>query len=511
MPRRVAVLLCLLYFSLGLLYILFPLRLGEPLPAGDLTAFERELDARIFHVMKEARVPGASVALIQRGQATWVKGYGLADVETSAPVTPQTLFQAASVSKTVTAWGGMKLVEDGKLDLDAPAESYLTRWHLPPSGFDASQVTVRRLLSHTSGIAANDYVGYLPGQSLPSLEESLANGPPPLRGRMDEFPGAQFVGPTRLVAPPGEEFIYSDSNFVLLQLIVEEVTGEPFADYMQREVLSPLGMTQSGFARTPDLVARTAIPHDAYGQPIPDYAFTELAPAGLYTTASDLARFVASALPGADGEPAGRGVVSPESVRLMTSPAASVPELDGWVYADSYGLGYFIGASDAGESVLSHTGGNLGWACAFSLFPSTGDGLVIMTNGSLGHEVFAEAFDTWTDWLGRDEIPVSHAVLMARRVFATLSFTFFVLAILLFARLARDIRSSARRLDPAHPTRTRLVGAALCVVALAAYWMAGRPWMEINVPTQAAEMSWGVGLLCAAWFSNFLFAQKKDF
>ncbi|MEW5940549.1 MAG: serine hydrolase domain-containing protein [Chloroflexota bacterium] len=505
MPRtRLVFSLCLLYLFLAISYILIPIRLVAPPPAGDPAAFERELDLRIARVMREARVPGASVALIQRGQVSWAKGYGLADVRTNAPVTPQTLFQASSVSKTATAWGVMKLVENGSLALDAPAESYLTRWHLPPSEFDANEVTIRRLLSHTSGIAANDYVGYLPGGPLPSLEESLANGPPRIVGRMEDFPGTQFVGPTRLVAPPGQEFIYSDSNFVLLQLIVEEVTGEPFAEYMQREVLSPLGLTDSSFARPPELVARTAVPHDAYGEPIPDYVFVELAPAGLYLTASDLARFVASALPGAGGEPAGRGVVSSESVRSMTSPAASIPGLDGWVYADSYGFGYFITTLDNGEYLLSHSGGNLGWACEFSLYPSTGDGIVIMTNGSLGHEVFAEALAAWTDWLGRDQTPVSHAILTARRVFGTLSFSLFFLAALLLARLARDIRSGARRFDPLRPTRTRVIGAALCAVALAAYWMAGHPWMEINVPTQAAGMSWGVDLLCLALFAKIL-------
>jgi CubicO group peptidase (beta-lactamase class C family) len=497
-----------IYLCLASLYIFNPIWLIASPPAGDLSAFIRELDNRIPHFLQASHVPGASVALIQHGQVVWAKGYGMADIQQGLPVSAQTLFQAASVSKTATAWGVMKLVEDGTLALDAPAESYLTRWHLPPSEFDSNEVTIRRLLSHTSGIAAADYLGYPPDQPLPSLEESLTNGPPALAGRMNDFPGTRFSGGTRLVAPPGDGYIYSDSNFLLLQLIVEEATGQTFADYMQRAVLTPLGMADSSFARTPELVARTASPYDAYGKPLPDFAFTELAPAGLYTTASDLARLVASAFPGPNGEPAGRGLLSPDSVRLMTSPTISIPGFDSWIYADAYGLGYFIETLPDGERLISHSGGNLGWVSEYSAIPSTGDGLVIMTNGSVGHAVYAETLTAWTDWLGRGETHVAHAILMARRVFQTLSFSMLVAAAILLTRLMVGIRSGARRFHLARLPRIRVMGAALCVVALVAYWMVGHPWMQIDIPSPAAGMLWGVNLLCLTLFANFLVAQN---
>jgi CubicO group peptidase (beta-lactamase class C family) len=507
MPRKpLTFSLCFVYISLAILYVLNPVRLIAPPPAGDLSAFTRELDVRIPRAMRESHVPGVSIALIQRGQVVWIKGYGLADVQTREPVTAQTVFQAASISKTVTAWGVMKLVEEGTLDLDAPAETYLRRWHLPPSSFDSNEVTVRRLLSHNSGIAGADYLGYPPGQPLPSLEESLTNGPPALIGRMKDFPGTRDSGRVRLVAPPGQVFRYSDANFVLLQLIIEEVTGEPFAAYMQREVLSPLGMTDSSFARTPGLIARTAIPYDAHEKPLPDYAFTELAPAGLYTTVSDLARFVASAFPSPDGEPAGRGVVSPDTINLMTSPAVPIPGFDSWVYADSYGFGYFIDILPDGERLLSHSGGNLGWACEFAAFPSTGDGVVIMTNSSIGHDFFASVLTTWTDWLGRDETHIAHAILLSHRVFQTLSFSMLAAAAILFIHLVIGIRSGVRRL--AHLPINRAMGAALCVFVLVVYWMAGHSWMQVNIPSQDLGMLWGVNLLCLALFSNALFVQN---
>lgn len=490
-----------LYLSLAILYILKPVRFVAP-PAADLSAFTRELDVRIPRAMRESGVPGVSIALIQHGEVVWVKGYGLANVETRELVSAQTVFQAASISKTVTAWGVMKLVEGGKLDLDAPAETYLRRWHFHPSSFDSNKVTIRHLLSHTSGLAAADYLGYPLGQPLPSLEQSLTNGPPALIGRMKDFPGTRYSGPVRLTAPPGQAFLYSDANFVVLQLIIEEVSGESFTDYMQREVLSPLGMTDSSFARTPELIARTAIPYDVHGKPLPDYAFTELASAGLYTTTTDLAHFVASALVRADSGPVGRGVISPDSIHLMTSPAVSISGFDNWLYANAYGLGYYIDPMHNGGTLLSQSGGNLGWTCEFAAFPSTGDGIVIMNNSSVGHEVFAHALTAWTDWLGRDETHIAYAILMGRRTFQTLSFSLLGIALILFAQFIIRIHSGVRQFRLAHLPLSRVVIGALCVTALIAYWMVSHPWMQINIPSQPSAMLWGVNLLGLAILLN---------
>ncbi len=494
--------LSFIYLSLALFYILIPIRVVEP--AGDLSAFTRELDILIPRALRESRVPGVSIALIQRGQVVWVKGYGFANAETREPVTARTVFQASSISKTVTAWGVMKLVEDGKLNLDAAAETYLRRWHFPPSNFDSNKVTIRHLLSHTSGLAGADYPGYPPDQPLPSLEESLTNGPPALVGRMKDFPGTRNSGPLRLITPPGQAFKYSDANYVLLQLIIEEVSGESFAEYMQREVLWPLSMTDSSFSRTPELIARSAIPYDVYRKPLPDYAFTELAPAGLYTTTTDLALFVASALVRADSGPVGRGVISADSVHLMTSRAVSISGYHGWVYANAYGFGYYVDSRPNGESLLSQSGGDLGWACEFAAFPSTGDAIVIMDNSSVGQEVFAHALSAWTDWLGRDEAHIARAVLMGRRAFQTLSFSLLGITLILFAQFFIRIHSGVRQFRLAHLPLSRVMGAALCMVTLSAYWMVGHRWMQINIPSQPSAMLWGVNLLGLAILLNIL-------
>ena len=267
----------------------------------DLT---RQLDQDVPGLLRSHDVPGTSLALVEEGEATWAQGYGMADVAAGKPVRSDTVFQAASISKAVSAWGVMHLVEQGKLDLDAPAERYLTHWHFPPSRFDEKGVTIRRLLSHTSGLSAGSstgYSGFEPGEPLPTLEESLTGKTKP-------------PGGIRLVSAPGSSFKYSGANYLVLQLLIEEVTGLPFSTYMRQEVLEPLGMTNSSYTWRPELRSATARAYDAWGQPLPNYIIPERAAGGLYTTAPDLARFVAAHMSGPRGEAAGRGVLAPETL-----------------------------------------------------------------------------------------------------------------------------------------------------------------------------------------------------
>ncbi len=247
---------------------------------GGLDAFAQKLDQVVPELLKQYQVPGTAVALVHGGRVAWSKGYGLADEATGTPVTSETVFQVGPLSKPVTAWGVLRLVAQRKLALDAPVESYLTRWHLPPSEFDHAEVTLRRLLNHTAGLSLGGYPGFDPSEKLPTLKESLSG-----------ITGG--VGDVRVAHLPGTRFSYSGGGYTLLQLIIEEVTGETFSAYMQSAVLAPLGMARSSFERTPALQAVTA--YREPGQPLSNYRFTALAAAGLYSTASDLARFVAAA------------------------------------------------------------------------------------------------------------------------------------------------------------------------------------------------------------------------
>jgi CubicO group peptidase (beta-lactamase class C family) len=302
----------------------------------------------------------------------WAAGYGVADPATGQPVTASTRFQAASLSKPVTAWGVLRLVESGRISLDEPVTGRLRRWRPPPSRFDADGVTVRRLLSHTAGLSVHGYIGQTPDRPLPSIAASLSGE------TGDSFP-------VELLETPGRRWLYSGGGYSVAQLLVEELTGRPFADHMQTEVLQPLGMTASSFQwqRT----EATACPHDADGGRIPDFAFAEQAAAGLVTTAPDLARFLAAALPGPHGEPPGRGVLSPAGVRLALTAA---PGTEG-----RWGLGYGLGILPGGDRLAYHEGANRSWRAGLALLPDRRAGITVLANGDDGNAPIDAVVQQW--------------------------------------------------------------------------------------------------------------------
>jgi CubicO group peptidase (beta-lactamase class C family) len=302
----------------------------------------------------------------------WAAGYGLADRTTGQPVTAATRFQAASLAKPVTAWGVLRLVEAGRIGLDEPILGHLRGWRPPPSWFDADGLTVRRLLSHTGGLSVHGYVGQTCDRPLPSIEASLSGE------TGDGFP-------VELLAAPGRGWLYSGGGYSVLQLLVEELTGRPFADYLQAEVLAPLGMTASSFqwSRT----FETARPHDAGGRAIPDFVFAEQAAAGLVTTAPDLARFLAAALAGPRGEPPGRGVLSPAGVGLALTAA---PGTKG-----RWGLGYGLGLTPGGDRLAYHEGANRGWRAGLALLPDRRAGIALLANGDAGSAPIDAVVQQW--------------------------------------------------------------------------------------------------------------------
>ena len=197
---------------------------------GDLASIEGHLVRQLKDATANKKLGSAALALVQDGKIVAEHGFGVANAETQAPVkTEQTLFQLASVSKAVTAWGVMKLVEEGTLSLDEPVMSYLKRWRFPGSEEYRNKVTVRHLLSHTAGINDGSSTrSFLPSEAIQTLEESLSG--------------------VTVVREPGTAMSYSSSvGYTILQLLVEEVTNRPFADYMKEAVLQPLEMTKASY------------------------------------------------------------------------------------------------------------------------------------------------------------------------------------------------------------------------------------------------------------------------
>lgn len=344
-------------------------------PRGDTRAF---MDAATR--MIEAGKPGnLAFQLIQRGQP--VDGRF---VSIGKPVDRDTLFQVASLSKWLTALGVMTLVDAGRVDLDAPVDTYLKRWKLPPGAFDNRQVTVRRLLSHTAGLTDGlGYAGFKPGQPIQSLPESLTRA-------ADASPGKDGV--VRVGAEPGGEWDYSGGGYTLLQLLIEDVTGETFDAYVRRAVLAPLGMSRSTFVLPEGGVDNLAEFYDVGGKPATHYRFTATGAASLYTSAADLTRLIQAHLPGPGGAVAGRGVLRPQTLQEMRRPHAQQ------LGADVWGLGVILYApTKDGGHIIGHDGDNepaINTAARFD--PASGDGIIVLQTGnsSLATQIASE----WVFW-----------------------------------------------------------------------------------------------------------------
>ena len=343
-------------------------------PKTDYAGFKMKLEKIVPVLMKKYRVPGTAVGIVRNEKTDFLKGYGWADIENKVKINENTVFQVASNSKTVTAWGVMLLVEKGKLNLDAPVMKYLTRWKLPPSRFNNDNVTLRRILSHTAGLSPGSYAGYPPGQKLPTLEQSLSGA----------LKGAEGVHLTR---EPGLKYKYSGGGYVLAQLIIEEATGKSFAEYMEEAVLKPLGMKDSSFELNQRIRVNLSKAYGALGGNLPNYLFTEQAAAGLYTNVSDFSRFIEENLAVPSKNSGEKGVISRESFALMLNP------ID-----EDYGLGYIIKELPDGTRLVYHGGTNRGWRSQFAFLPERGDGLVVLTNSENGENLHRDLVSLWTKW-----------------------------------------------------------------------------------------------------------------
>ena len=322
-------------------------------------------------VMERFGVPGISVAVIHDFDVHWAKGYGVADVETGAPVDVETLFQAASISKPVTATAAMVAVQEGRFSLDDDINSILTSWQLPGNGFtDDRPVTPRLLFSHTAGLGdGHGFPGYNPGVPRPTAVQIL-NG--------DEPSNVEAV---TMVRPPLTAMHYSGGGTTIMQLALTDVFGESFPDLMRKTVLEPAGMTTSTFEQPlpPDRDANAARAH-ARGEAMGDakwHVYSAMAAAGLWTNARDLARFAIEVQKAARGDP--DRVITAESAAEMLSPVGVGDFAVGFEFA-RHGQGWYF----------SHSGGNWGFTCYLVAHKAKGYGAAVMTNASGGGQVFQE-------------------------------------------------------------------------------------------------------------------------
>ncbi len=351
--------------------------------------------------MKFHRVPGLSIAVIHNYRVEWAKAYGLADTVARTPVTTETLFSAGSISKLVTAGAALALVQEGKLTLDAPINDALRSWKLADNDFTrAAPVTLRRLLSHQGGTSQSSYWGFVPGQytgALPSVVDILS-GQPAAKSRA--------VGVNK---QPGTGFQYSGGGYLVAQMALMDVSGLPFTDLTEKTLFRPLQMPGATFAQPlPPALARRAAgaySENAWFEGRP-YVYPQQAPAGLYATPTDLARFLIEIQEAYRGQ--GK-VLTQASARAMLTPEADVST---GTYREQMGVGAFLlqradrPATDDASRYFEHTGVNAGFL-AYALASVTGgNGVVVMLNNDggaseLGKEIrraVAQVYD-WTAFL----------------------------------------------------------------------------------------------------------------
>ncbi len=321
--------------------------------------------------MKQFHTPGVSIAVVKDFKVQWAKGYGVADEKTGRPVEVDTLFQAASISKPVTAMAALKLVQDGRFSLDDDVKKLLKTWHVPDSESTREQpVTPRSLFSHTSG--ANDgfgFPGYAPGAPLPTPAQIL-NGQAPSN-----------VGPVLFTRPPYRAYKYSGGGVLLMQIALTDLTGEPFDQFMQNTMLKPLGMSNSTYQQPlPEgFAAHAAHAHgdDGKAMDAPWHVYPEQAAAGLWTTPTDLARIAIEVQRAIHG-PAGT-VLKQATARELIAPTGTGP----------FAVGFEIEKKGEGW-YFSHSGGNWGFRCHLLAHVRKGYGVVIMTNANEGGPVIDE-------------------------------------------------------------------------------------------------------------------------
>jgi len=321
---------------------------------------------RLPELMRENDVPAVSIAVINAGRIEWVRSYGLADSASQRPVTTQTLFQAASISKPVAAMGALDLVEDKRLALDEPVNAQLVGWKIPQNALtDSRPVTLRHLLTHTAGLTVHGFPGYAQGTPLPTVRQIL-DGTPPAN-----------TAAVVVDQPPGSAFRYSGGGFTVLQTLMEDVTGKSFVKLMAKRVLRPMGMTSSTYAQIlPDSWrARAATGHRPDGTPVPGlfHIYPEMAAASLWTTPSDLARLVIAV----------QDALAGRSERVLTQATTAAMLTTG---SGNWGLGMEVSGTDDALR-FSHGGANEGFRAMMIGFARRGQGAVVMTNSDRGREV----------------------------------------------------------------------------------------------------------------------------
>jgi CubicO group peptidase (beta-lactamase class C family) len=333
------------------------------------------------HTLRERmayyHTPGVSVAVINNFEVEWARGFGFADADSKTKVSTRTMFQAGSISKAVAALVVMRLVENQVLSLDADVSSYLSSWQVPSQHSWRPKITLRQLLSHTAGLTVHGFLGYQTSEALPSVVQVL-NG---------EWPAN--TPPVEADLLPGLQYRYSGGGTTVIQQLLEDVMSKPFPELARKLVFAPLDLKHSTYEQPP---TKQWLPHLATAHPWKGIAMTgkyhiypEMAAAGLWTNALDLATLGAELLSVLKNKP-NRKLLGKETLQAMLLPQLRHQKIGDGEYV---GLGFFCNGQDD-TFYFGHDGWDEGFVADLRLYKNAGKGAVVMLNSNEGAPLLDE-------------------------------------------------------------------------------------------------------------------------
>ena len=312
----------------------------------------------ILDRMKFYKIPSVSIAVINNGKIEWTKTYGYADIEMKRLANKTTLYQVASITKSVNGLGIMKLVQDGKLSLTNDIRNYLKTWTFPDNELSKNKtITLKNLLSHTAGLSVHGFIGYTVNDTLPTINQIL-NGEKPANNE-----------PIKPIYPINEHFEYSGGGYIVIRKILDDNISFNYDSLMTAVVLKPLKMTNSTFSQPLSFGYKNyAYGTDKEMQTLKGnyYIYPEQSAGGLWATATDIAKFVLSIQNNLKGSP--NSLINKSLTDEMLTPVLN-----------NYALGFGI-VEKGGEKYFWHEGESYGYNSLYYGSFKTGKGVVILTN-----------------------------------------------------------------------------------------------------------------------------------